>query len=446
MNGLLADRDKFWQGLLIAVSALVVQRLLEKLYWQVLVKIEESILNKDSGSLILAAGVLVGLDSLRALPVFLGAFRAAEALKKKNGVLALLVAGMIIIAIFTVLYISQPGQWDWGVPLVVFLSAVALLLIWGRGILRFWHKLIILSQLLMGIYWLSVAPLLTHFGFGRGELPASIKLAADYLDAHGTLNFFSFAFFLPFVIIAVITTGLIDNYSKIIQHINAAKEQEKQIRRVRIAAAQARILEELHALVHDLKTPLTTIQGLSSLLEMTSSNAKQREYAGKISQSVENMNDMISEMLYEEVRKPTSVHALINYVRAQIILENMNQKFYFYIEENLPDIEVNKIRLARALVNVIENAIRATESMSGGEIIVSVKKQDGGVKFTVEDNGKGISQQDLARIWEPGFSSSKSSGLGLTFVRKVVEDHGGHIYIDSRLGKGTRVTIVIPRG
>jgi len=446
MNEFIADKEKVIQGFFIAFLSVLIQQLLETSYWQVYVKIEESITLEDSGTLILAAAVLVALNSAKALPIFVGAFRAIEGLKKTGGIGAALMAALMIIVFYSIIYGLQPGQWNWGVPLVVFLFGIILLLIWGRGVLKGWHKIIIFSQLLMGSYWLAITPGLTFIGFGQDETSSSIKLVAQYLEADSALNFFSFAFFAPMLIIAIITMGLIDNYSKIIKHINAGKEQEKQMRKVRVAAAQARVLEELHALVHDLKTPLTTIQGLSSLLGMTGSNDKRQAYVAKIENSVENMNGMISEILYEDVRKPITVNSLINYVRAQIIPENLNQKFYFQVQEDLPEINVNKVRLARALVNVIENAIRATENKPDGEIYITAQEKGSSIIFTVEDNGVGISKDDIERIWEPGFSSSLSSGLGLTFVRKVIENHGGEIDITSEFGKGAKVTMSLPRG
>ncbi len=446
MNDFITDKEKIVQGLFIALLSVLIQQVLKTPFWQVYVKIEESIILEDSGTLILAAAVLVVLNSAKALPIFVGAFRATEGLKKTGGIGATLLAALMVIVFYSIIYGLQPGQWNWGVPLVVFLFGIILLLVWGRGVLKSWHKIIIFSQLLMGSYWLAITPGLTFIGFGQDETSSSIKLVAQYLEADSALNFFSFAFFAPMLIIAIITMGLIDNYSKIIKHINAGKEQEKQMRKVRVAAAQARVLEELNALVHDLKTPLTTIQGLNSLLGMTGSSDKRREYAEKVEASVDNMNGMISEILYEDIRKPIKVASLINYVRAQIIPENLNQKFYFQIQEDLPELNVNKVRLARALVNVIENAIRATENKPDGEISITAQEKGTSIIFTVKDSGIGISEDDIERIWEPGFSLNLSSGLGLTFVRKVIENHGGEIDISSEFGKGTKVIMSLPRG
>jgi len=442
----LVDRDKLIQGILIAGFAILLQRFLEQPYWQVLTKLDESITRGDSGRLIIAASFMVGLNALRALPVYVGAFRAVEGVDSKQKPMAILVAGSIISLTFTLLYLLEQGQWEWGVPLAVFLGASGLFLLWGRGVLKFWHKVIIIGQLLLGSYWLAIAPVLTPVGFGAGELSTGIKLAGQFLNAESTLNFVSVAFFLPLITIAIVTTGLIDNYQKIIQQINERKKRENQMQRVQLAAAEARVLQEMHALVHDLKTPLTTIRGLNSLIEMTAANDKQAEYAGRIEIAAENMNGMISEILYEDVREPITIHSLINYVRAQIIPEELEQRFHFDVGQDMPKISVNKVRLARALVNVIDNAVRATRQNVAGRVDILAVRNNGGVEFSIKDNGDGMSEKELDMIWQPGYSSRNSSGLGLTFVRKVVENHGGSIEIDSQPDKGTVVRITIPDG
>ena len=118
-----------------------------------------------------------------------------------------------------------------------------------------------------------------------------------------------------------------------------------------------RIYQEVNSLVHDLKTPLVTIRGLNSLMLFENAGKKRKEYSERIENSVTKMSDMISGFLFENSRQRLKLTELINYVRAQLPLENERIRFSINIEEELPDIYINKIRIARALINILENAI-----------------------------------------------------------------------------------------
>ena len=110
----------------------------------------------------------------------------------------------------------------------------------------------------------------------------------------------------------------------------------------------------------------------------------------------------------------------------------------------LPDMVADRRALSQILLNLISNAIRFTDR--GGKVTVGARADAGYVTFTVEDNGVGINDEDLARVGEPYFQARASydrrhsgTGLGLSIVKGLVRLHGGEIDIRSRVGKGTRV-------
>jgi signal transduction histidine kinase len=100
-------------------------------------------------------------------------------------------------------------------------------------------------------------------------------------------------------------------------------------------------------------------------------------------------------------------------------------------------------KLKIAFRNLLINAV---ESIRGpGEIRVSTARAAGRVLVEIADTGPGIDPEILERIFEPYFSTKAAgTGLGLPITRKIVEDHGGSIRIDSRPGRGTRVAIELP--
>jgi signal transduction histidine kinase len=103
-------------------------------------------------------------------------------------------------------------------------------------------------------------------------------------------------------------------------------------------------------------------------------------------------------------------------------------------------------RMLRVLFNLSDNARKAMGS--SGKFSIEVKREGNGLVFIVRDTGEGMSEEILANIYEPFFSSSKGggSGLGLVIVKNIVEAHGGSLKVESSPGKGTVITISIPLG
>ncbi len=102
-------------------------------------------------------------------------------------------------------------------------------------------------------------------------------------------------------------------------------------------------------------------------------------------------------------------------------------------------------KLRQVLLNLLTNAVHATGP--GGSVTVDLKRSDCGVELTIQDTGEGIPKENLARIFEPFFSTKptgKGTGLGLFVSRSIIEKLGGEISVESKLGKGTRFSIRLP--
>jgi signal transduction histidine kinase len=101
-------------------------------------------------------------------------------------------------------------------------------------------------------------------------------------------------------------------------------------------------------------------------------------------------------------------------------------------------------QLRQALINLVRNA---KEAMSGGgHLHVEVARSgEGGVQLVLEDDGPGISPENLAQVFEPFFSTkAKGTGLGLALVQQIVSEHDGRIEVDCPPGGGTRFTVLLP--
>ena len=121
----------------------------------------------------------------------------------------------------------------------------------------------------------------------------------------------------------------------------------------------------------------------------------------------------------------------------------------FDCEPNIPPITADKEKLQQALINVISNSVKYTKN--GGRIVVTAKAEQNGVLINVRDNGMGIPPEDITRLFERFYRVEKArtsdaggTGLGLAITKEIVDAHGGQIWVESELGKGTSTWIRIP--
>jgi len=142
--------------------------------------------------------------------------------------------------------------------------------------------------------------------------------------------------------------------------------------------------------------------------------------------------------------RPTSVSVVVDealsLVGHQLELKGLSLERAF---EPAPEVQADAGQLRQAVVNLVLNACDATAA--GGRIRLATRAEDGGALIEVADTGAGIAPEDLARLFEPFFSTKeKGTGLGLSVVYGIVDRHGGHIEVDSALGRGTTFRIRLP--
>ncbi|HDQ74043.1 MAG TPA: hybrid sensor histidine kinase/response regulator [Chloroflexi bacterium] len=211
---------------------------------------------------------------------------------------------------------------------------------------------------------------------------------------------------------------------------------------------------------HDLRSPLTSIKGFANLMPSVGTlNEQQIYFLEKIQSGVETVTTMIGDLLdlgriEAEVRmemQSCDVRALIERVveGQQNHAELKRQTLQVEMPPQIPSVLGNALRLGQALSNLLSNAIKYTPE--GGDISISVGRENGQVIIIIEDDGIGISQEDLPHIFDkfyrvdsPETEGIIGSGLGLSIVKTIVEKHSGRIWVESQLGKGTTFTIMFP--
>lgn len=212
---------------------------------------------------------------------------------------------------------------------------------------------------------------------------------------------------------------------------------------------------------HDLRSPLTVMRGYATMLQMVGSlNEQQTGYLKKIDTGIQSMSRLVNNLL-DLGRIEAGVGLRLEMVPvadlarqvAEALRPQALQKAIILTLETpantMPLVEADTALLQQALHNLVENAIKYTES--GGEVAVRLTVTPEAVAFRVQDTGLGIAPVDLPRLFErfyrvAGRETRKQpgSGLGLAIVKSIAERHGGSIRVESKLGEGSVFTLAIP--
>lgn len=217
--------------------------------------------------------------------------------------------------------------------------------------------------------------------------------------------------------------------------------------------------EQIAALAHDLKTPLTVIQGNADLISETELDEEQRLYAEYISSSSEQMQLYIRTLIdisraatgYQLHMEDIDLPAYIKQLREQIDALCQTKKIGLQVEiEHLPAVlSADKLLLERAIMNVVNNAL--DYSPQDSSISISMMGDNGSLKISVTDAGPGFSQEDLLHAEEQFYMADRSRssnlhfGMGLFITKSIVQQHDGQLILsNSEITGGAQVTISIP--
>ena len=212
---------------------------------------------------------------------------------------------------------------------------------------------------------------------------------------------------------------------------------------------------------HELKTPLTAISGFVETLKSNDNipKEKQQQFLSIIEDETKRLNELIEDVLTlsfieqnldikaERINLIKVLEDIIFKLENIAAIKDINLKLIS--EEKNIFIQSNKYSLTRIFINIIDNSIKY--SPEGETIEVKVNYNEEKVVVTVSDNGRGISKEDMPRIFERFYRVDKSrtrkekgTGLGLAIVKHLTKSIGGEIDLKSELGKGTDFSIILP--
>ncbi|HEY6204425.1 MAG TPA: GAF domain-containing protein [Candidatus Limnocylindria bacterium] len=210
---------------------------------------------------------------------------------------------------------------------------------------------------------------------------------------------------------------------------------------------------------HEFRTPLTGIQGFSEMMrDEELSLEEMREYAGDINKDSQRLNRMIDEMLdldrMESGRmtihpERMDLNAVLDEAVNRVRPNAPNHTLSLDLQSDLPSIDADRDRLTQVASNLLSNAVKY--SPTGGRITVKTRAEGEGVRIEVRDEGLGIPPEALETIFErysrvdsQATKDIPGTGLGLPIVRQIVQLHGGRVWAESELGRGSVFHVTLP--
>lgn len=211
---------------------------------------------------------------------------------------------------------------------------------------------------------------------------------------------------------------------------------------------------------HELRTPLAVIQTNldAALVDGRVSKTELINVINKSRKSTKFMNKLVEDLLLLSMLEN---HIPKNVVNLNDLLLNSVEQLRILAGEKQLDLKLdikknnkvytngNKYLLQRAIMNIIENAIKYSSKKGKVEISLSLKKDE--VLIYIKDNGEGIPKKELSKIFERFYRVDKSrsrqtggSGLGLAITKKIIEMHGGIVRVSSKAGKGSEFVVILP--
>jgi PAS domain S-box-containing protein len=248
------------------------------------------------------------------------------------------------------------------------------------------------------------------------------------------------------------SNGKISGIIAAARDVTGAKEAEKQkLQKEKLAAMG----EMMSGVAHELNNPLTAILGVSDLLRERATDDMTRRQADTVLKQARRAAGIVQNLLAfsrpsalaSQKVHPEEIISRVVEQQAEA-LRQKNVTIELDAPAGLPLIEADPRLLQQVFVNLLTNAEQAiTGAKDHGTIRVSLHHSDGKIAFIFADDGPGFSAESLSKIFDPFFTTKRpggGTGLGLTICLAIVKEHGGTIEVDSTLGEGAKLQVILP--
>ncbi len=273
------------------------------------------------------------------------------------------------------------------------------------------------------------------------------------VDREFTLDSGSLTRILSCSIMPLVRNGQIQGSILRIEDISEKRGREARLRR---AESLASLTTLAAGVAHEIKNPLGSIGIHIQLIQKALNGSEELDRDAiesnlkVINEEIDRLNKIVVDFLFavrpmdmtlEERHLNSVVFDLLEFVEPE--LEEGGIRLDRDLESDLPMLKLDEKHFKQALLNIVKNAIAAMPD--GGTLRVSTRLSGDFVVLRISDNGIGIHEDVLGKIFEPYFTTKDfGSGIGLTLVYKVIKEHMGEISVNSDEGKGTTFTITLP--
>lgn len=239
----------------------------------------------------------------------------------------------------------------------------------------------------------------------------------------------------------------------ILSEINERKHAEEKLvslnEHLAITSSKLSTAAQLAAgIAHEVRNPMTAIMGFVKLIK--DGGAEKQEYYDIIFSEINRIEQVLNELLllskpaeavFLEKDLKESCNHVVTLLETNAVLNDIQIHKNYDLEPIFMYFDENQIK--QVLINMIKNSI---ESMpNGGNIFVSINGKNGEVFLSILDEGEGIPENSLQKVGEPFFTTKASgTGLGLSVCFRIIENHGGKVFITSELKKGTKIVCIFP--
>jgi len=246
--------------------------------------------------------------------------------------------------------------------------------------------------------------------------------------------------------------------------ITERKRAEQKAREAEVLREADRLKSDLLANVsHELRTPLASIKGFVSTLLRTDVKWReedQRDFLQTIDQETDRLTRLISDILDMsrlesgglELKKGNyHISEILGSVSSRLSSLTEHHRLQVIVPSELPSVFVDEMRIGQVLANLVENATKY--SPEGSEIAIEAQLAGDQVTVSVIDRGEGIASELLDRVFDRFYQAESivtgrksGTGLGLSICRGIIEAHGGRIWVESKLGEGSKFSFSLPVG
>jgi len=243
---------------------------------------------------------------------------------------------------------------------------------------------------------------------------------------------------------------LTESFKKMHENVLEYEDEKSRLESVEITKNLAA------GIAHEIKNPINTVGLIADYLQanLSPDDPEKRYEFYKLSENMKNELKRINRIVEGFLRltkpggynfKKEDINSIIQYNVSILEQELIRHGIKIHLNFNsaLPAVKVDRDRLNQVFSNLILNAIEAMPR--GGDITITTEPDGEKVSIQVSDNGFGIPQEDIRKVFNPYFSTKEQGfGLGLTLIQDIIHNHKGRIAVQSEKGKGTDFTILLP--